>query len=263
MKSQPFLSLREHKVQDTFNELLTILIRGRMDSGFRSNSFEFDEDVNMYLAQLLYNHLDPAYLAEKGRYVHLYESDLIALQEGDLDFRKRYNLYKYTADHILFTLGIMGNIHRKSKMANNAFRLSNDVYEGRARAYYMYAASYIQKLRGKNSGVAETLVKIADNFLIYQDVLATIRGKYLNIVENFSDGEWFHFVYKNVIHREGIDSEVYVKLMDEFLLHLSAWKKSHDQRDKDLLRILGAELKRLNPAFSCNIEPVLSMQNAA
>lgn len=237
---------------------INAVISARIDTGFRSNSFGLDEDVNMYLANLLTGFASEGRSAADNS-IFLYESDLVAKQEEVYDLRDRFNLYKQSADFLLIKLGIFGGINSALPEYKRAFRLEDEVYIGRARAYFSQASEYAAKLRRGASGLSEVLRKLSDHFVVYLNVLYQVREKYFSFTERFSDGEWFHFVHKNIIHHKGVDSKVYVELMDDFLARLTAWKRDHLSSDKDMLRILWAELKRLNPKFDFDVETLFTV----
>lgn len=242
---------------------INTIISSRLDTGFRSNTFCADEDVNIYLAGLLSNYTSDEYIRGVAKHICLYESDLVTKQEEKYDLRDRFNLYKNTADYLLVMIGIFGGINKNLPQYKSAIRLDNAVYIGRARAYYAQASEYAVKLKRGVSGTSEVLRKISEDFVMYLNILYHAREKYFQFVENFSDGEWFHFVHKNIIHHKGVNSKVYVELMDDFLARVSIWKKDRLPEDKDLLRIMCAELKRLNPDFRFNVETLFASVRAA
>jgi len=257
-----FLNMKENKPESLFNYLLNIVITARIETGFRSNMLASDEDVNMYLANLLKHYLSEETVDSFAPYICLYESDLVAKQEQTYDLRQRYNLYKHTADYLLINVGLFGGLRKKLPQYKYAITLSNDIYVGRARAYYAYASEYFRKLKREKTGVSDVLEKLSDNLSVYLNIFYHIRDNHFGLIERFSTGEWFHFVHKNIIRREGVNSKVYVDLMDTFLMHLSAWKHRMDPYDKDMLRIMGEELKRLNPAFNFDVETLVSTHAA-
>lgn len=262
MIGEKYINLGNNEEEDTFNYFINLVITARLETGVRSNSLCLDEDVNVYLAQLLKNYSNPEYIAASAKYICLYESDLIARQENGTDLRERFYLYKHTADYILFTLGIMRGVNKGLPAYKLMYRLNDNTYLARARAYYAQAAEYERKLHRGASGVSNVLNKLSDHFLVYLNLLHHIGEHFLKYIDRFSDGEWFHFVYKNIFHKSGVESRVYVELMDEFLNHLSAWKKTHSGEDRDSLRILSGELRRLNPEFHYDVESLVSVRAA-
>lgn len=262
VKDSKFYNFDEEARENALNYFINVVISARIETGLRSNSFCLDEDVNICLAHLLANYACSEYVSSISKHICLYESDIVQRQENSIDIRERFLLYKHSADYILFTLGVFHGFNRKLPEYQGLLRLNNDVYIARARSYYCQAAEYFRKLKRKRNGVSEVLDKLSENFTAYLNILYHVRDKYFKYVEKFSDGEWFHFVHKNIIFRKGVDSKVYVELMDAFLSHLSAYKKSFRQEDRDMLRIIGAELKRLNPEFNYDIEKLVAVRAA-
>jgi len=259
---EKFTDLVNGKDEDTLNYYINLVITARIETGIRSNSLCLDEDVNIYLAHLLKDYASPDYIFTARKYICLYESDLAKRQEERKDLRERFYLYRHTADYILFTLSIMRGINKKLPSYKLLCRLNDDVYIGRACSYYAQASEYHRKLRHGPDGVSEALMKLSDHFTMYLNILHHVGERHLGFIDRFSDGEWFHFVHKNIIHRSGVDSRVYVELMDEFLNRLSAWKKTHFAEDKDMLRILASELRRLNPDFRYDVEALVAARAA-
>src|SRR3989339_134675 len=243
-------------VDNTFTFFMDAILSARLDIGIRSNQLCEDEDVNVYFAHLLKNFADQDYIRTIAPHVCMYESDMIAKQEEKYDMRDRYNLYRHTAEFLFVRLGIFKGFNRNLPDYKQVFAIDNEVYAGRARAYFAQAASYALQLGRGKSAIGDVLNKVSENFTAYLNLFFHIRDHYLEFPERFTEGEWFHFVHKNIIQKEGVDSKAYVKMMDDFLARLSAWKSRHYPEDRDMIRILGAELKRLNPGFHYDLESV-------
>ena len=249
MKNYQFFDLKEGRGDSLFNHLINLVITARLETGFQSNTLELDEDVNIYLASLLQNYMSEDYRRSVAPSIFIYEMDIHAKEESR-SIRSQFDLYRHTADYLTVNLGVFNGIVKKVSQAKMAaLRLTNDDYIGRARAYYAYASEYMRKLRREKSGVSEVLGKMSQNFQVYLNLLYHLREKYFGMIDRFSEGEWFHLVHKNILHRNGVESKVYVDLMDTFLMALSAWKKDHNAGDYDKMLSLSAELKRLNPQF--------------
>ncbi|MBL8026481.1 MAG: hypothetical protein JNL74_08715 [Fibrobacteres bacterium] len=237
---------------------LNAVISARMETGLRSNTLELDEDVNVYLAGMMIRFAEGRAMLGRNPYNVMKESEIIAAQESRKDIRERYWLYKENAEAILFNITIMGGIEKDLTGAKSWMALGEDVYLARCRSYFAMAASYARQTAKKEYAIAVAMEKIVENFTVYLNILYHIRDHYFRFEDKFTDGEWFHFVHKNIIHKPGVDSKVYVQLMDSFLEKLSLWKKTHANEDRDLLRIMAAELKRLNPEFTYDIESLFA-----
>ena len=243
--------------ETSLSYFINAVITARLETGLRSDSFGLDEDVNMYLAGMLKR------FAEGQNLKVLKESELVALQESKKDIRERYWLYKENAEAILFGITIMGGIEKEMVGDRAWMALGEDVYLARCRSYFAQAASYARQTAKKEYAIAKVIEKIVDNFTVYLNLLYHLRDHYFHFDDKFTDGEWFHFVYKNIIEKPGVSSKVYVELMDNFLEKLSIWKKNYCEADKDILRIMAAELKRLNSGFNYDIESLFITKREA
>jgi hypothetical protein len=243
--------------ETTLSYFINAVITARLETGLRSDSFGTDEDVNIYLAGMLKR------FAGGQKTTVLKESELIALQESKKDIRERYWLYKENAEAILFGITIMGGVEKEMVGDRAWMALGEDVYLARCKSYFAAAASYARQTSKKEFAFAKVMEKIVDNFTVYLNLLYHLRDHYFHFEDKFTDGEWFHFVHKNIIEKPGVNSKVYVELMDNFLEKLSIWKKSCCDADKDILRIMAAELKRLNPGFKYDIESLFSLKREA
>ncbi len=239
---------------------LNAVITARLETGLLSNTIKLDEDVNIYLAGMLQKFSSGLYADNKKQIKPLLESELVFELEKTFDMRARYNLYKENAELIMFNIAIMNGVEKKKSRINKWFSLGEDAYISRCKSYFYQAASYGRKCGKKETNIAPTLDKVAENFTIYLNLLYHVKEHYFHFEEKFTDGEWFHFVYKNIIQKSGVSSKVYVELMDNFLATLSSWKKSFNNGDKHMLRLMAVELKRLNPDFNYNIEKLFESE---
>lgn len=263
MNNMQIININKNKEENFSYFFINSLIKARIETGIRSNLLDYDEDVTMYLAGILEKFSMPNNVAFLKNNVEIYESEINKRFEKKYDLRDRYNVYKDTADYLMFMFGILNGFNKTMPNYKKNLKLNADVYLGRTKAYYSYASLLIKQIkRSKNVSVAQTLNKLSENFFVYLNLFYQVRDRYLGFVERFTKGEWFHFVYKNIITRQGVNPEDYVKIMDKFLAYLSLWKKNYRNEDKDILRILGAQLKLLNPKFNYDLEKLLA-KNAA
>ena len=105
-------------------------------------------------------------------------------------------------------LGIFKGFNRELPLYRNIKRLNHNVYVARARSYYSQAAAYLTRLKKRSNGVSDVLNKISDHLNLYLNIFYHASEKYFRYIEKFSDGEWFHFVHKNIIHRKGVEAGV-------------------------------------------------------
>jgi hypothetical protein len=80
MKNLKQPTVKKYSQETALGYFINAVISARLDTGCRSNTFCPDEDVNIYLANLLANFSSDDYLTGISKHICLYESDLIAKQ---------------------------------------------------------------------------------------------------------------------------------------------------------------------------------------
>ncbi len=227
--------------------LLGSIIKCRKDSDFPSNNFVYDEDVNVYLAHLLFAVSLPEYHEMAEPYLSTDTSDIVRWVKGTEDRTIRYFIFKVNADHILIHSAIFEDLGgNKGKF----FKKSGKHFKELAQLYYDQAAIYHNRIYRKKTGVGEVLEKLSRYYDSYQGLLRTVRREYFNFVTNFKDQAFSHFM-KDLQSYENEDRKK--SRMDQFLDVFARWKQT---RDKDLLgqlRILAADLKGLDPNFEFDL----------
>jgi hypothetical protein len=236
--------------------MMECFLRSRTESGHPSNIDFYDEDVNVYIVNLLCLLLDPVYYLQVQKYVSDYDAGVFDQVRESSDNRLRYWVYKANADELLVSLGVFGRgggaedrqVHTVCEPAARA--------AGRAKTYYGFAKSYCELLAGSTGGVADVLGKLAIGFEKYVRILDFMRGEYFNIIDTLSEGELFH------LHREidQVKEKEYVKKKYDELLDLYLeWKISESDDLLAKLKTIAGELKSLDPSFSFEIpDPVRS-----
>jgi hypothetical protein len=236
----------EEELQSSFFYMLNCLLHSRMQIGLESNSVVYDEDVNMYLANLLNSFIDPNYIEASSKYVRLYDGDVYKLASQAADDRARYAVYRTNADYLLMELGIFNNLPRHRGSLPSAYHFNRDHYIGRAKAYYELASSYAKHASRKSLPVCDTLTKISDHIEGYLSILSYLRGQYFDLIERFSQGELYHL-------QRSIDDigqeELVCKKRDEFLEIYYEWLRTHSEDLRTKLLTQVRQLKKLDPDF--------------
>jgi hypothetical protein len=238
-----------------FPIMMESFLRSRTASGNPSNVDYYEEDVNVYIVDLLCVLLDPVYYVQMQKYVGRGDSDVFDKVRDSSDVRLRYWVYKANADHLLLSLGIFGSRNRGGGRASDRGTGSPREDSGRAKLYYEFARSYGEQLFGRPKGVADVLDKLSRGFDKYVDILDHMRVEYLNIIETLSEGEMFH-LQRDIdrVREEEFLKRKYDELLDCYL----EWKRTGDRRLLAELRSLSEELKGLDPTFRFDVpEPCL------
>ncbi len=227
--------------------MINSLLYSRMECGYPSNEEFFDEDVNVYIANLLTSVIYPQFTSNSVKYVIPYDTllyDNLRLIDNP---RIKYELYRANADHILLTLGIFKNPRGKRPTSRPYLDLSEKAYIGRAKVYYSLAQSYSQAVFRKSTAISDVLGKLSYGFEKYLRVVSTMSVDYLNFIKKLSPGELFHL--NNSINGLDLDKKK-AGLYDEFLDALSEFKRKKTRKSMKKLEEAIENVKRVDPAFS-------------
>jgi len=129
--------------------LLDAVIRSRGNCNLPSNREVYDEDVNIYLAHLLFAISTSAYQKLVKKYLVFYPSDLTNLVDTADDNYIRYFIYKINADNLLVHLGVFQDLSQNMHLEQSLCPRSEDQFKEAARAYYEQAAIYNQRIYRK------------------------------------------------------------------------------------------------------------------
>ncbi|MCP4549913.1 MAG: hypothetical protein GY835_25940 [bacterium] len=180
--------------QDRFSWMIDALLHSRKEAGLTTGIHRPDEDVNMYLVDLLCRYIGAAGNMVSDQPIIPYESELHEHAAGLPEIRSKYMLYRSNADHLLISIGIFSNAWFRDPH-KSAFRWAPTRNETitRGKWYYHQAAIYADRLDDGRRGLNDILFKLEVGFEDYLKILETMRSEYFNFVKKFSDGEWAHF----------------------------------------------------------------------
>ena len=240
-----YFDISKQERESAIRYLLGSIIKSRRDCNFPSNSYTFDEDVNVYLAHLLFAVSLPEYHEMAEPYLSMDTSDIIKWVRATDDRTIRYFIFKVNADHILIHTAIFDDLAQKSK--NKFFKKSTKHYRELAQLYYDQAAIYHSRIYRKKTGVGEVLEKLSRYFDAYQGLLKYVRREYLGFVTSFRDQAFSHFMSEV----KNYETEFQKKnRMDEFLELYAQWLESKNPHLKQRIDFLIRELKQLDPHFN-------------
>jgi hypothetical protein len=244
----------KREVEPTFFFMMNCLLYSRLESGNASNQAWYDEDVNVYLAHLLTSFMNPDYHERARKYLSRYDSDLFDKVRDSSDVRLKYTIYKTNADFLLISIGIFRNPNGSRPGAKDALVKDNEeVYVGRAKAYYQFAYSYSQAMFRKATAITEVLEKLSKGFEQYVQILSHMRGEYFNILERLSSGDVYHL--ERSIDRFESGRELRA-LQDEFLDLYSEYVRSKAPELKLKLRDLARRIQKLDESFRFTMDQI-------
>jgi len=238
-------------VEPDFFFMMNCLMYSRLESGNPSNGDYYDEDVNVYLANLLTSFMNPEYHARSKKYLSRYDTNLFEKIQHSDDVRLKYTIYKTNADFLLISIGIFKNADGLKPTGSNSFLNDNEeIYMGRAKAYYQFAYSYSQSMFRRSTAVTEVLEKLSRGFEQYVEILSHMRGEYFNILDRLGTGDIYHL--ERSIDKFSTDSELKA-LQDKFLDLYSAYMKDHNPALKADLQAVVKQIQALDESFRFDI----------
>ncbi len=229
--------------------LLGAIITSRQKSNFPSNCYVYDEDVNIYLAHLLFAVSLPEYHEMAEPYLSLETSDVLRWVRATEDRTLRYFIFKVNADHFLIHTSVFEDlpVHSPHKI----FKRSEKYYREVAKLYYDQAAAYHKRIYRKKTGVGEVLEKLSRYYDSYQQILVEMRREYFCFLNSFRDQAFRQFMKEIKTYEKDF---VVKNKMDSFLDFYAQWLETRDVRIKPMIVRLAAELKQIDPEFRFDSE---------
>ena len=225
--------------------LLSAILKSRKKCNFPSNYYTFDEDVNVYLAHLLFAISLPEYHEMAEPYLSMDTSDILRWVRSTEDRTIRYFIFKVNADHILMHTAIFddligGKPHRK------IFKRSGRHFRELAQLYYDQAAVYHNRIYRKKTGVGDVLEKLSRYFDSYQALLKEVRREYFDFVTSYRDQAFIHFM-NEMRNYEGDSKRK--EMMDEFLDLYGKWLETKNPELCPKIESVVTEIKKIDPEF--------------
>jgi len=228
--------------------LLDALLKSKIASGKKAARVDdSDEDVNIYLAHLLFAASLPDYQKTIQRYLSASVSEMTELVEENDDRIVRYFIYKVNADHLLVHLGIFQDLDSSL----STFGKSERQYASMAQNYYQQAMDYNHRIYRRQTAIGSVLEKLALGFERYQKILRFTRRDFFHFENHFRDDGFMKFCndvkkYEHDLAATGV--------RDRFLDCYLEWKRTKDPNVRlRLVRAVG-EMKNIDPDFEFRID---------
>ena len=227
--------------------LLNTLLKCRSISKLPSNEQSFDENVNIYLAHLLFAASLPDYQEAVRRYLSTNVSEMTELVEKNDDRIVRYFIYKVNADHLMVHLGVFNNL----ETGRHLFGKSEKQYASMARDYYRQAADYNRRIYRRQTAIGSVLEKLAHGFDRYQTILHVARKEFFHFSNRFRDEPFQQFCddVNRYEHEETTNQAI-----DRFLDSYAEWIRTKNMGAKFKLLDSARRLQEINPEFNFNFE---------
>ncbi len=247
-ESKLYFDISAKERDSAIRYLLGAIINSRKTVKFPSNSQGFDEDVNVYLAHLLFAVSLPEYHDMADPYLSMDTSDVINWVKSTEDRTIRYFIFKVNADHIMVHTAIFEDLENQKQ---KFFRKSHKHYRELAQLYYDQAALYHSRIYRKKTGVGEVLEKLSRNFESYQNLLKTVRRDYFSFVTGFRDQAFSHFMTDLTRYQSEVDRQ---EKMDQLLDLYLEWLKTKNLETKNRIQNLVERIRLMDRDFQFDVD---------
>ncbi len=243
---KPIGKKRNNYNDQTYFYMMNNLLYSRLESGLPPNDEYYDEDVNVYLANLLTSIVYPKYHESMAKYIIPYDSVLFENVASTCDPRMKYIIYKSNADFLILSIGIFNNPKMNRAGSVPYMNIPEKAFIGRGKAYYSMAHSYAMEVFRGNTAIGDVLGKLSQHFEKYIKILSFLRSEYFNLYSRISNGELYHLERSIDL----IDNEKKLgSLYDEFLDIFSDYKKNKTAELKKQLDEVGSSIRNIDPSF--------------
>ena len=228
--------------------MMRCLLSTRAELALPSDDDVTEQEVNVYLTNLLCAYGDPRYCVRVGSYLSTYDSTVFERVQHSPSHRFRYSVYKANADHLLMSIGVFRNPEGRRRDARPApLRRREELFVARAKAYYDFAAAYGATVFGRTSAVCEVMDRLGTDLEKYLAILVHLRGAYLDFVARLGDGDLYHL-------QRATTSEGLAALHDELLDRWSAWRRDPTPEARAQVLETAARIRRLDPDFKFDVQ---------
>jgi hypothetical protein len=238
------------KVQPSYLFTMHCLLYSKVQTGLLSSRDYYEEDVSVYLAQLLSSFINPQYVERVKNSLSKYDVEVLQRLAGSTDAKLKYTIYKTKSDFLLMSIGLFDNPPTLVSRPKPRSQPAEEASIGRGKAYYHFAYTYSQQVHRKNPPISEVLEKLTTGFERYSRILSHLRGEYSDILTRLAKAEVYHL--ERSVDLEG--KKELIKQKQNLLLDVySEWKKTGAQSAKLKLDRLAEEIKALDPSFEFTI----------
>jgi hypothetical protein len=252
--SAPYLyfSLTSEDRESAIYFLLESILKAKDQVHGLTKALSFDEDVNIYMAHLLFAVSLPEYHDMADPFLSSNTNDVFEWVRETDDPMLRYFIFKVNADHLL----VQSTIFNPDPQLAKRFPLKKDVLNEKneerlsAIMYYNQAARFHAGVYDKKTGVGEVLGKIANQFDVYRHILAGVRDDYFKFIECFREQAFRHFLVKLSSYEKDHLQDI---KMEQFLDAYQGWLSTKAPELKNKILHLAQELSQLNAQFRFDV----------
>ena len=243
-----YFSLSSEDRDSAIYFLLESILKAKDQSRGLTPRLSFDEDVNIYLAHLLFAISLPEYHEMADPFLSVNPHEIFEWAREAEDPMLRYFIFKVNADHLLIQSTIFNPDPKLAKRFPSPKDVSDEKTEERLSAilYYNQASRCHAGVYDKKTGVGEVLGKIAGQFDVYRHILAGVKDDYFKFIESSREQAFQHFLVKlNAYEKDHLRD---IK-MEQFLEVYQGWLSTKTPELKSKVLQLAQELGQLDPQF--------------
>lgn len=243
-----YFSLSNEDRESAIYFLLESILKAKDQSQDLVQTLSFDEDVNIYLAHLLFAISLPEYHDMADPFLSANPNEIFEWVRETDDPMLRYFIFKVNADHLLVQSTIFNPDPALAKRFPLKKGVPDEKNEERLSAifYYKQASRCHAGVYDKKTGVGEVLGKIAGQFDGYRRILTSVKEDYFKFIECFREQAFQHFLVKlsgyEKIHLRDIK-------MEQFLEAYQKWLTARTPEMKNKVLLLAQELSQFDPQF--------------
>ena len=243
-----YFNLSNEERESAIYYLLECILKARDQAHGFLKAPVFDEDVNIYLAHLLFAITLPEYHDMADPFLSAQPEQVFQWVRETEDPTLRYFIFNVNADNLLVQSTVFNPDPELAKRfpAQKNKKGEKDEEAMAAVLYYNHACRCHEGMHDKKTGVGEVLAKIAGNIGLYQRILAGVRPDYLKLIDCFRDQAFQHFFVK----MEGYEKQYQKEINMEFFLEAyQQWLLRRDPVQKNRVLALARELQGMDPEF--------------
>ncbi len=247
-----YFSLSSEDRESAIYFLLESILKAKDQSLGLTRKLSFDEDVNIYLAHLLFAISLPEYHDMADPFLSTNTNEIYEWVRETDDPMLRYFIFKVNADHLLVQSTIFNPDPKMAKRFSIKKEGADEKNEERLSAilYYNQAARCHAGVYDKKTGVGEVLGKIAGQFDVYRHILTGVKEDYFKFIECFREQAFQHFLLKLSGYEKDHLRDI---RMEQFLEAYQGWLSTKAPEVKNKILHLAQELSQLDPQFHFDV----------
>lgn len=242
-----YFDIKSAENEETLYFFLEHLLKARIDLHMETGASGYDQEVNIYVANLLRSILTDHYDFVHKPYVSPFDIDVQSYIKEHPGLRNEYLVYKDNADFgLLYDTVFLGFHHDGSY--HNRVMADGDI-KPRIAQYYVLAASALGHLRGMHETLVQVLYTLGQHLKEMAAIIRKAAGDYFDFIERLSAGTLYH-LQKGI--QCSMDPAQYRNKVDRFLSLFKEFKENASAEIKEKLCAVLQEIKQINPSFGFN-----------